>query len=146
MNHAEIKRHVGCAINTLIKRDSDLFFLDASEWAIAHRLAVYLEIEIAGWNVDCEYNRQGQSKDVKKMLSDVKVRPDIILHHRGQMEREHNLLVVEIKKCETGADLAKACEYTKPAEGDRKFQYQFGLALSLAQVPILKWFSDGRII
>ena len=144
MNHSKLKAHVTRAIEMLSNRDSDLLTHDASEWAIAHRLAVYLEDEISGWNVDCEYNRQGPGKDPKTMHNENKVRPDIILHHRGKVEVDHNLLVVEVKKREADSDLKKACEYTKPPEGDRKFQYQFGLALSVLEGPTLHWFTAGK--
>ena len=146
MNHSELKAHVMQAINKLYAQDSDLFTRDASEWSIAHRLAVYLEQKIPGWHVDCEYNRQGPNKEPKTKCNEDKVRPDISLHHRGRLEDHHNLLVVEVKKRESDSDLGKACEYTKPPEGARKFQYQFGLALSVVKGPKLHWFSAGMEI
>lgn len=144
MNHSELEVHVMRAVDMLYARDSDLFTHDASEWSIAHRLAVYLEQEIPGWNVDCEYNRQGPGRTPKARSNTDKVRPDIILHHRCQVEPYHNLLVVEMKKHKTDSDLGKACEYTKPPEGAREFQYQFGLALSLVKGPKLRWFTAGK--
>lgn len=144
MNHSELKARVMRAVDTLYTRDSDLFAQDASEWSIAHRLAVYLEQEIPGWNVDCEYNRQGPDNESKAMSNEDKVRPDIILHHRRRVEDNHNLLVVEVKKHESGSDLGKACEYTKLPNGARKFQYQFGLALSVVEGPTLHWFTEGK--
>jgi len=146
MTHADLKSKVQQAINLFYAYDSNLLTQDASEWSMAHRLAVYLEHEIAEWNVDCEYNRQGLSKDPKSMADGPNVRPDIILHHRGRVEMDHNLLVVELKKHKSDADLGKALEYTRPPEGSRKFQYQYGLTLSLFKRPILHWFMDGRQI
>jgi len=146
MNHSELEAHVMQAIEMLYARDSDLFTNDASEWTIAHRLAVYLEQVIPGWDVDCEYNRQGPDKNPKAMPNENKVRPDIILHQRGQMEALHNLLIIELKKYEADSDLGKVCEYTKPPEGARRFQYQFGLALSVVEGPTLHWFTSGREI
>jgi hypothetical protein len=58
MNFSDLEICVLRAIDLLYSRDSDLFSRDASEWALADRLAVYLEQEISGWNVDCEYNRR----------------------------------------------------------------------------------------
>ena len=145
MNHSELEAHVLRAIGKLDACDQDLFTRDVSEWAIAHRLAVYLEQEIPGWSVDCEYNRQGLDK--KEMSNGVKVRPDITLHHRGQMGAHHNLLVVEMKKHdEADSDMRKAREYTKAPEGARKFQYQFGLALSVVGGRTLHWFTEGKEI
>lgn len=145
MNHEEIKSLVFRALDKLYERDSELFPLDASEWAIAHRLAVYLECELPpGWNVDCEYNRQGSEGKAKAMGSGGKIRPDIVIHHRTLLEPENNLLVIELKKYEDDADLMKACEYTNQPNGDRTFQYQFGLSLSVLDGPKLHWFMGGN--
>jgi hypothetical protein len=146
MNHTELEKKVRVAIDMLYARDSALLERNTSEWSIAHRLAVYLEQVIPGWNVDCEYNRQGQERDLKKMSNGSKVRPDIIIHHRGVIEPAHNLLVLEIKKLETESDSGKACEYTKPPHDARRFQYQYGLALSLVPSSILNWFRNGERI
>jgi len=128
MNHSELEALVYGALKKLYDRDPKLFPLDASEWAIAHRLAVYLEDELPpGWNVDCEYNRQGSEGKAKAMGNGGRIRPDIVIHHRTLLEPEHNLLVIEVKKKEDDADLMKACEYTKQPNGDRKFQYEYGL-------------------
>ena len=146
MDHLVLKEHVMQAINMLFARDSDLFSRDASEWAIAHRLAVYLECELPGWNVDCEYNRQGPDRVPKVRQNLDKVRPDIVLHHRGRVELDHNLLVVELKKVETDSDLGKAREYTTEPRGSRPFQYQYGLVLSVVSGLKLHWFREGNEI
>lgn len=146
MNRMELEKKVMFAIDMLYAHDSALIEQNTSEWSIAHRLAVYLEQVLPGWNVDCEYNRQGQEQDLKKMSDGNKVRPDIIIHHRGFVESAHNLLVLEIKKHETESDSEKACEYTKPPQDTRIFQYQFGLALSLFPGPTLSWFTNGNRI
>jgi hypothetical protein len=146
MNYTELKSIVNRALDKLKDRDSKLFHLDASEWAIAHRLAVYLEQELPqNWNVDCEYNRQGSEKEAKAMGDGGKIRPDIVIHHRTLLEPENNLLVIELKKREADADLMKACEYTKQPTGDRKFQYQYGLSLSVLDGPKLYWFKEGML-
>ena len=48
-----------------------------------------------------------------------------------------------LKKKEKNSDLRKACEYTKPPEGKRRFQYQFGLTMSVINGPTMHWFTDG---
>jgi hypothetical protein len=139
----KIKRIVLRVIDKLIVCDSALFNLDASEWSIAHRLAVYLEQDLPGWHVDCEYNRQGLDLDsVKRGSTGKRMRPDICIHHRGELALEHNLLVIEIKKSDSTHDFEKASEYTKCPAGKRKFQYQYGLALSMS-LRELVWFKNG---
>ena len=141
----DLKTHTQRAINTLYARDSKLFEIRVAEWAIAHRLAVYLEQEIPGWNVDCEYNKQGEHSDAKTNAKTGRVtektRPDIILHHRGQTLPKHNLLLVELK-FDTVADDQKVMESTRPPTGKRKYQYQYGLALSFFP-KLTRWYADG---
>ena len=148
MEHSELHTRVSWAIDMLYARDSALFRRDpskwSSEWSIAHRLAVYLEHQLPEWNVDCEYNRQGQDSHGKKSANSKNIRPDIIVHHRGCLERAHNLLVIEVKKDRTDTDLERAREFTAPRKGERSFQYQHGLALSVVDGPILDWFMDGK--
>jgi hypothetical protein len=129
----------------LLRRDGDLLTLGASEWALAHRLAVYLETEVPGWHVDCEYDRQGTGRDLKRDGDGDPVRPDIIVHHRGATDLRANLLVLELKKREDREDWMKANEYTRPPRGRRIFQYQFGLALTLEPLGY-RWYQAGRLI
>ncbi len=78
-------------------------FHDVHERSTAHRLAVHMEAHFRGtWNVDCEYDRDGQ---VRKTLEGIaqcdgrktdNILPDIIVHHRGYEGRLHNLLVIEL--------------------------------------------------
>lgn len=84
------------------ENDSFLFDKDVSEWAVAHRLAAYLEGFFPEYDVDCEYNRmpgpdgEYDSKAPKKVLGNKKIRPDIIVHRRGS--NEDNLIAIEMKK------------------------------------------------
>jgi len=144
MNLPLIKFYVYRAVNKFYARDAILIINDASEWSISHRVAVYLENEFIGWNVDCEYNRQGQIVNPKVNTDSEIIRPDIILHHRRYTDISHNLLVVEIKKDDTNADFNKICDYTKLPEGNREFQYQFGLSLIINNKPSYYWFIDGN--
>jgi len=143
MNFPELKLNVQRAIDRFYIRDSALLRQDASEWTIAHRLAVYLEREIPGWNVDCEYNRQAGGTDEKRNDNNQIVRPDIILHHRTETSLQHNLLAIELKKWEEESDLAKVCGYTAPPTANRPFQYQYGLALSFLKKLKTHWFEKG---
>lgn len=134
------------ALDRLFARDATLLGSDNSEWAVAHRLAVYLEQLLPGWNIDCEFNRQGDAAEVKKRAGGSLVRPDIIVHHRGQVAREHNLLAIELKKTSSEQDHAKLQEYTAPAAGERKFQYRYGLAIALSDDCKMTWFENGGVV
>lgn len=85
-------------IGPLLARDASLLQQKSSERAIRHRLAVYLESDLVGRNIDCEYNRQGLEYDTKHDMHANPIRPDIVIHHRRHYAREYNLLVIEVKK------------------------------------------------
>lgn len=103
-NENIIQARVGSAINKLLQRDVDLLRLDLNERAITHRLAIYLQDEFPGWDVDCEYNRNhDQVKQLRFPEGECRpddtnartVFPDVIVHKRNT---DQNLLVIEVKK------------------------------------------------
>lgn len=92
---AELMRGVvSGSISDFARRDMELLHIGVQEETLAHRLAIYIEQRLTGWQVDCEYNRNLQ---YPKMSHDglSRMRPDIIAHIRNS---PRNLLVVEIKK------------------------------------------------
>ena len=89
------------AVERLLHRDRYLFAHRVGERSISHRLAIYVEELFEGWDVDCEYDRDGETR---KAIPDgsgndndegSKVLPDIIVHRRGP---GGNFLVFELKK------------------------------------------------
>jgi hypothetical protein len=78
-----------------MQTDADMIRRHTHEQAITQRLAVYLEAQLPGWQVNCEYNRQGEDDDPKKDSIGAKRRPDIVVHERGH--DRSNLLVIEVK-------------------------------------------------
>jgi hypothetical protein len=95
----EVGRRIVRAMSRVVDDDLALLKHGPSERAVSHRLAVYIEHEFCGWNVDCEYNRQGGANERKQVdLPDkagAEVDPDIIVHVRGP--EGPNLLAIEIK-------------------------------------------------
>ena len=76
---------------------------DLGERALTHRLAVYLEKQFPGWQVDCDYDRLGErtlrlprgsivSTDDHLSKS---IFPDIVVHQR---DIPNNLLAIEVRK------------------------------------------------
>jgi hypothetical protein len=145
MERARLEAVVREAVNMLYARDAALFANDNSEWALAHRLAVYLEQLCPGWNVDCEFNRQGKEADPKAQEDGTRIRPDVAVHHRGRVEKAHNLLAIELKKTRSAGDHAKLAECSSAPAGERRFQYQYALAISLLPLQ-MTWFENGRIV
>lgn len=94
------RRRIERSIDRLIDHDWRLLELGPSERAVTHRLAVYIEQEFPSWNVDSEYNRQGDEGKRKQIILEIgedpgDVDPDIIVHVRGP--QGPNLLALELK-------------------------------------------------
>src|SRR5882757_2071836 len=91
------------AIEEFYAREAVLFDKDLGERTLTHRLAVAIEKQFEGFEVDCDYNRLGErllklphgtivSTDDELGKS---IFPDIVVHRRAVPE---NLLAVEVRK------------------------------------------------
>ena len=99
---AELEKVVQ-AVEAFYARERFLFDRDLGERTLTHRLAVHLEKQFDGWDVDCDYNRLGErllklphgtivSTDDELGKS---IFPDIVVHRRAVPD---NLLAVEVRK------------------------------------------------
>ena len=50
------------ALQEFYGRETFLFDKDLGERTLTHRLAVYLEKQFSGWQIDCDYNRLGERR------------------------------------------------------------------------------------
>jgi hypothetical protein len=91
------------ALEEFYLREVFLFERDLGERTLTHRLAVHIEKQFPGWDVDCDYNRLGErtlrlphgtivSTDDQFAKS---IYPDIVVHQR---EIPNNLLAIEVRK------------------------------------------------
>jgi len=112
---------------------------DLGERTLTHRLAVYIEKQFSGWQVDCNYDRLGErtlrlphgtivSTDDHLGKS---IYPDIVVHQR---EIPNNLLAVEVRKASNHQpvehDQHKLQALTDPHIW---FAYRIGVLLTLAK-------------
>ena len=113
LSEKDIRKLIERAYKMLIEKDGYLLKVDANERSITHRLAIHLESVFPGYNVDCEYNRNGIDPKIlinfkKEINSDdtsgKTVYPDIIIHHRGE---KCNFIVIEAKKISNRDDSDK---------------------------------------
>ena len=95
MSRDEVRARVDAAYEALVRHDRHLLEVDASERSITGKLAAHLRLGFPGWDVDCEYNRDGHQI---KTLDGAMVFPDVIVHQRGTNQ---NLVVIEAKKSTT---------------------------------------------
>src|ERR1700723_2264146 len=127
------------ALGEFYAREDFLFEKDLGERALTHRLAVYLERQFPGWQVDCDYDRLGERTLRMPKGSIVStddhlgksVYPDIVVHQRAIPE---NLLAVEVRK---------ASNHQPPEHDQHKlrgltdphlwFAYQIGVLVTLAK-------------
>jgi hypothetical protein len=99
---AELNKVVA-ALHEFYARETYLLEKDLGERALTHRLAVHVERQFPGWEVDCDYDRLGErtlrlphgtivSTDDHLAKS---VYPDIVVHQRAI---PNNLLAIEVRK------------------------------------------------
>jgi hypothetical protein len=112
---------------------------DLGERTLTHRLAVHVERQFPGWEIDCEYNRLGERmlrlpKGTIVSTDDAlgkSVFPDILVHQR---DIPNNLLAIEVRKASNHQppehDQHKLQALTDP---HLWFAYWIGVLLTLAK-------------
>ena len=125
-----VRPRLYAAYSAMVAQDVYLLEVDANERSITHKLAEHLQRELPGWNVDCEFNRNGdlpkrlRGADESVSTDDTDGRtvyPDIIVHRRGS---DNNLMIIEAKKSTTATfagDIEKLKAYK--TEHGYKFAY-----------------------
>jgi hypothetical protein len=126
---------------------------DLGERTLTHRLAVHVERQFPGWEVDCDYNRLGERtlrlpRGTIVSTDDTlgkSVFPDIVVHQR---DIPNNLLAIEVRK---------AFNHQPPEHDQHKlealtdphlwFAYWIGVLLTLAKnnVAICKVYVGGKV-
>lgn len=127
------------ALREFYARETFLIEKDLGERTLTHRLAVHLESQFPGWEVDCDYDRLGErtlrlphgtivSTDDHLAKS---VYPDIVVHQR---DIPNNLLAIEVRKASNhqppGHDQQKLRALTDPHIW---FAYGIGVYLVLGK-------------
>ncbi|HEY2210183.1 MAG TPA: hypothetical protein VGH62_00945 [Bradyrhizobium sp.] len=140
------------ALAEFYARETHLLEKDLGERTLTHRLAVHLEKQFAGWDVDCDYNRLGErtlrlpkgtivSTDDQLGKS---VYPDIVVHQR---EIPNNLLAIEVRKASNHQppehDQHKLRALTDP---HLWFAYSIGVYLVLGKKNVVSDVYVGGVI
>lgn len=94
----QVREVVTGALLDFAERDMPLLHVGVQEETLSHRVAIYIEQRLTGWQVDCEYNRNLHFPKMNPEGSR-RMRPDIVAHIRNS---PRNLLVVEVKKTSHG--------------------------------------------
>lgn len=151
MKEEQVRQPLSSAIAAIQKEVRPLEYRRVHERSIAHRLAVHMEPYFCEeWDVDCEYDRDGQIQKTLGSISDCRktptdlILPDIIVHHRNNRGHHHNLLVIEIKK----DDERDPCDQEKLkllTEQKGQYQYQLGLYINIDGGKFsCTWYREGQ--
>lgn len=135
---AELNKLVA-ALREFYAHEGFLLERDFGERALTHRLAVHVERQFPGWEVDCDYNRLGErtlrlprgtivSTDDTLSKS---IYPDIVVHRRAI---PNNLLAIEVRKAANHQPLEHDRHKLKALTDPHLwFAYWGGVLLSLAR-------------
>jgi hypothetical protein len=148
----ELHKLVG-AIREFYAREAPLLEMDPGERTLTHRLAVEVEKQFPGWEVDCDYNRLGERtlrlpKGTIVSTDDEigkSIFPDIVVHQRAI---PNNLLAIEVRKATNHQppehDQHKLRGLTDP---NLWFAYRIGVLLTLGkkQVTVSEVYVGGVI-
>jgi len=139
--HTELNKLVA-ALQDFYAEEAFLLEKDLGERALTHRLAVHLERQYPGWQVDCDYNRLGErtlrlphgtivSTDDTLGKS---IFPDIVVHQR---EIPNNLLAIEVRKASNHQPIEHDQHKLKAmTDADIWFAYWIGVLLTLARANV----------
>ena len=129
MGFEEFARNARSALNLFLEKNKLLFENNLYEETINHQLACELSNLFSDYDVDCEYTHNTPSDDLKRDDSRKIVRPDIIIHKRGN--HSSNLGIVKVKKYKNSrSDKKKIEKYSQ-------LGYDYGVTV--------KFTSDGYV-
>src|SRR6266478_3969834 len=97
MTNRKIKDIIKQGLAVLYRRDQKLIDDKTHEQSLAARLMCNLQQILPEWDVDVEFNRQGEKRETKTDSRGSARKPDIIIHKRGP---DGPNLAVMLVKCE----------------------------------------------
>ena len=158
----ELKKILESCVDKMLKNDHYLLENKTHECSISLRIGHYLQNELDSLKksdrlnipenlvVDTEYNKclNGSKICIDELGKESLMRPDLIVHIRGENGFDNNFMAIEIKKsingsCETEKDYFKLKNLTF---GKNEFQYQIGahVVIDLSKKSReIRWFKDG---
>ena len=123
MEESVIKNNINTAIELVYRVDGYLIEHNAHEQAISSRFALHLQHLFPEWNVDVEYNRQGDNFDSKEDYVGHNRKPDVIIHKRGSAGPN---LVIFLIKCEWNTqDRQKDEQVLISLKNKHRYEYAF---------------------
>ena len=140
MQLADLQARVRIALTTTIANEWSLFTpssgtSSASERTIAFHLGWNLRpIVEASWDIDAEYDRSGMVLEKAVKLEDAGAEgrriPDLIVHRRGRLGPEENLLILELT-ADHETRGASAGDFIRAQAIQRRFGYRYAVLVDL---------------
>jgi len=135
----DLQSRVRIALTTTIVNEWSLLSLAAgtsrpSERAVAFHLGWYLRPMVEeSWDIDCEYNRSGMHLEESVRLVDSEGRriPDLIVHHRGKLGPEHNLLLLELATDRASQEGVATGDFVRARALQARFGYRYSTVVDL---------------
>lgn len=127
------------ALADFYTHDRALLRLNAGETALTFRLAHHLALRVnTSWDVDAEYDRQSDGAS-QKSRGATTMRPDVVVHRRGQLGFSNNLLFVEVKRNWSGYGDRE--DHEKAGIAITRHCYQVAVVLGLRRAGVDRLFS-----
>lgn len=135
-----IKESIREGVKKFIKYDKKkLLENKVNEPTMSHRIAVYLEGKFPGYSVDCEYNKFGN--DPKQDIYKKVIRPDIIIHIRGDKTNK-NIVLIEIKLA--GKESEKSKSDIRKIKNCSNLNYSLGVFIGILKKKVyICWIKDN---
>ncbi|WP_019135627.1 hypothetical protein [Cellulomonas massiliensis] len=131
---ADLQPRVRAALTSVLVEEWTLFAATAgtshpSERTVAFQLGWHLRRAVdPTWSVDAEYDRSGMLLEDAVRLDGGRAVPNLIVHHRGLLGPEHNLLLVHVAADASAAHRPNLAA----AQGlQRRFGYRYALVLDV---------------
>lgn len=146
MTDEKVREKLKSALEQLYQKDFSLISRKCSERSIVFRLGLYLakEFEGTGFDIDCEYNKNGDKP--KALIGKRFNYPDIIIHKREC--NDNNLLVIEVKTPNDmktdhlQKDRIKLVGFT----GEIPYSYQQGVHIYISKAKCcVIWYKEGNM-
>ncbi len=146
MKDNDLARLLSEAVSAAYAETPSLFDKKGIEQAMVFRIGIHLHkllqsTELKHYQLDCEYNKKGD--DPKRDINGTAIRPDLIVHQRGDNHESANKLAVEFKEWwnKNTGDTFKLENLT---HRDGGYAYQLGVFVVLGrEAPEYTYFKHG---
>jgi len=130
MEKDDVKNLIEQACSSLYVENPILIKNRTHERTIVSHLANYLKPLFPDWNIDTDYNRDGDNGKSKQSIDGELLLPDIIIHNRG-VEQGPNLVAIQVKGFWNKEDRTKDEKDLRKLKAKYKYLFLYRLELNI---------------